>query len=217
MRKILTLTAFTALFVAPAAHAQTSSWPAPGPRTANYLTGSVTMDQGETLTFYNFDALAHDVTARDKGSDGKALFVTPLISAGESAEVEDAKFLTTGAYGFFCSIHPNMVGTLNVTSAGTPAPRPGPGNPAPADTTSPTVTVKVKSAGIAKVRRARTLAVEVSVDEAASIALTAKKGKATIATGAVKLTGAGKRQRDAEADRRRAQGAQAARPARPSR
>jgi plastocyanin len=192
MRRILTLAAFMALLVAPVAHAQVVA--GPGSATTGYLTSSVTIDQGEPLTFYNFDPIQHDVTASQKGSDGKPLFASDLIGAGDSADVVGTKFLTTGSYGFFCSIHPNMVGTLTVSSAGTPAPKPGPGNPLPPDTTRPTVTLKIKSAGIAKVRRARKLAVEVSVDEAASVALKAKSGKTTIATGSVKLTGAGRRQ-----------------------
>ena len=85
-----------------------------------------------------------------------------------------------------------MVGTLTVTSAGTPAPRPGPGT-AP-DTKRPGVKVKVRSGGIAKVRRSGKLLVEVSVDEGAAVTLKAKAGRTTIATGRVTdLTGAGTR------------------------
>jgi plastocyanin len=194
MRKILTLAAPLALVIAPAAHAQTAIVAGPGAASTSYLTPSVTMDQGEALTFYSFDAQAHDVTAKDKGADGKPLFMTPLIGAGDEAMVEGSQYLTAGSYDFFCSIHPNMEGTLTVTSAGMPKPRPSPGNPLPPDTTRPKVTLKVKSAGIAKVRRTRKLAVEVSVDEAAKVEMKATRGKTTIATGAVNLTGAGKRQ-----------------------
>lgn len=191
MRHVTTLAAALTLFAAPVARAENI---VAGPNTT-YLTTSVTIDQGEALTFYSFDVPNHDVTATDKDGDGKALFYTPLIGAGESAFVENSQYLTTGTYGFFCSIHANMQGTLTVTGSGTPAPRPGPGTPP--DAQKPGVKVKVRSGGVAGVRRSGKLLVEVSVDEAAKVTMKAvarlSGRKVTIATGGVDLTGAGTR------------------------
>src|SRR6476620_1973661 len=118
-----------------------------------FATTSVTIDQGDKVTFTNNDTVIHDVTARGKGSDGKPLFDSDTTSTGQSKPVKGAEHLTTGDYDFFCSIHPNMTGTLHVTSAGTPAQRPGTGTttaPPPSsggggggDTTAPAVTFKM--------------------------------------------------------------------------
>jgi plastocyanin len=192
MRIALTLAAALALVAAPAARAENI---VAGPN-STYLTTSPAMDQGEALTFYSFDVPNHDVTARDKGPDGQPLFATPLIGFGDTAAVEGSQYLTTGQYEFFCSIHANMVGTLTVTGAGTPATRPGAGGTA--DTTRPSVKVKVRSGNLRRVRRSGRLPIEVSVDEAAAVALTAKarigRRQVTIASGRITdLTGAGSR------------------------
>jgi plastocyanin len=162
-----------------------------------YLTSSATIDQGESLTFYNFDLAGHDVTATTKGPDARPLFATPIIGLFESASVEGAQYLTTGSYPFFCTIHSFMAGSLTVTSAGSPVPRPPQGTPPQTDTTRPTVRLKVRSASVRGVRRSRKLSVEVAVDEAAKVSLRARarfRGRTvTIATGALDLTGAGTR------------------------
>jgi plastocyanin len=192
MRFAFTLAVALLLLAAPVARAENI---VAGPN-STYLTTSPSMDQGEPLMFHSFDAPNHDVTAEQKGPDGKALFHTPLIGFGDSAFVEDSQYLTAGQYAFFCSIHANMRGTLTVTSAGTPATRPGPGTPA--DTQKPRVNVKVRSGGLRGVRRSGKLQVEVTVDEGAKVALkatTRSSGRTvTIATGQVNdLTGAGTR------------------------
>ncbi len=162
-----------------------------------YLTPSVTIDQGEPLTFYNFDLAGHDVAAATNGPDGRPLFATPTIGLFGSVSVEGAQYLTTGSYPFLCTIHPFMTGALTVTSAGTPVPRPTPATPPQTDATRPKVTLKVRSAKVGGVRRGRKLLVEVAVDEAAKVSLRATarfSGRnVTIATGALDFAGAGKR------------------------
>ena len=164
---------------------------------ARFTTPNPTMDQGEPLFFRNLDVQDHDVTARATGPDGRPLFGTPLIGQGERQFVEGSQYLTTGRYDFFCSIHPNMTGTLTVTSAGTPATRRAPGAPAPADNAAPSVRLKVRSGRLGRVRRSRKLQVEVTVNEAAKVALraVARVGgrNVTIARGEVELPGAGTR------------------------
>ena len=117
---VLALVGCSALMAVPAAHAQVYAGP---PNT--YITPDVSIDQGETATFVNADAVEHDVVARKKGPDAKPLFRSELIGFSESAPVEGTQYLVSGSYPFFCSLHPQMEGTLTVTEAGKPEPRPG--------------------------------------------------------------------------------------------
>jgi plastocyanin len=165
-----------------------------------YTSTSVTIAQGERLTFQNLDISDHDVTADTRGPDGKPLFGTPLIGTGEESFVEGSQYLTAGHYPYVCSIHANMVGTLHVTDAGTPVPRPGGGGGgggAAADKSAPKVKVKLLSTRSSRVRRGGRLVAQVSVNEAAKVALTAKarskRKLVTIAEGAAELTTAGTR------------------------
>ncbi len=167
-----------------------------------FYTGSVSIDQGEKVTFTNLDSVEHDVTAATKGADGKPLFNSPLEGPGGSGGVAGTEFLTTGSYDFSCSIHPFMHGTIQVTAAGTPKPRPGSGGgsgsqPAPAgpagDTRKPSLKLKVLDASLAKVRKRRALALRVTSDEAVTVGLTARSGKTRLAATTVRLTKAGSR------------------------
>jgi plastocyanin len=180
---------FTALLLAPAAQADERIQAGPSIR---YTTPNVTMDQGERLTFQNLDVASHDVVASPRGADGKPLFRTPIIGNGEEAFVEGSQYLTTGSYGFFCSVHPQMTGTLNVTSAGTPVPRPAPGT-RPPDRTAPRVSVKLGRTNARRARRSRRLPVVVTVNEAARVALRARARGVTVARGGLRLPAAGKR------------------------
>jgi plastocyanin len=80
-------------------------------------------DQGVVVQFQDAGG-THNVTARQTGPDGKALFRSATISGG-TAGVDGSQYLTTGDYQFFCSVHPTtMSGTLHVTGAGTALARP---------------------------------------------------------------------------------------------
>jgi plastocyanin len=89
-----------------------------------FTTPTLTIAQGETVTFQNNDLEIHDVSALDSGPDGKPLFSSATIGPTQHAPVDGTVYLTTGRYAFNCTIHPYMRGTLVVTSAGTPQPRP---------------------------------------------------------------------------------------------
>jgi hypothetical protein len=130
------------------------------------------------------------VTADQEGGDGKALFASEAIEGGKSAPVNGVEFLTTGDYGFHCSVHPFMKGTLHVTSNGTPKPR-TPDNPAPnpADTTPPAAKVAILDSRISAVLEHRGLRVQVRTDEPARFKLTAKSGKTRVALGTVASKG----------------------------
>jgi plastocyanin len=86
----------------------------------SYGKASFTIDRGTVATFQNLDpgAAQHDVTAVDFGSDGKPLFSSAAINAGQTP-VNGTQFLTAGTYRFFCTIHPTqMAGELVVTGSG---------------------------------------------------------------------------------------------------
>jgi plastocyanin len=80
-------------------------------------------DQGVVVQFQDLGG-THNVTAKQTGPDGGALFRSPTISGGTTG-VQGTQYLTPGNYAFFCTVHPTtMNGTLQVTGAGTAQPRP---------------------------------------------------------------------------------------------
>lgn len=117
-----------------------------------YTTPNVTIAQGEKLTFKNEDTLVHDVMSGQDLS-GKPLFQSPLVDPGGEAVVEGAQYLTTGSYPFYCSLHPDMTGTLTVSGEGTPVPRPGAGGGA---------AISASAAKLSAVRKSRRLRVRVT-------------------------------------------------------
>ena len=150
-----------------------------------YLTSEVTIDQGERVTFTNTDAAEHDVLARDPGPDGKPLFRSELVGAGRTVPVDGAEYLTTGSYAFFCSLHPQMEGTINVTSAGTPVPRPS--EPSPEPGTGPSLTLRVLDKRVAAVKRRGALRVRVTTGGPASVRMTARAKGSAFAKGTTKF------------------------------
>src|SRR3954470_12593374 len=131
-----------------------------------------TMDQGEKLTFHNGDTVTHDVTATQKGSDGKPLFSSGSVDAGKSAPVDGSQYLTEGHYEFICSIHPNMKAMLHVTGNGTPAQRPGSSGASAQsvkDTKAPDFGLRLVSRGVRIARLRHALVVRITLDESAHV------------------------------------------------
>ena len=162
-----------------------------GPVPNTFATKDVTIDQGQSITFQNSDNTAfHDVTADKNGSDGNALFASETIQGGKTSPVKNVEYLTTGDYGFHCSVHPFMTGTIHVTSNGTPKPR-TPDNPAPnpADTTPPDASVVILDSRISGVLEHKGVRVRIQTDEPARFQLTATSGKTKVATGTVTSKG----------------------------
>src|SRR4051812_11470449 len=143
-----------------------------------FTTTDITMDQGEKLTFHNGDTVSHDVTATQKGPDGKPLFRTPNVDAGKTATVDGAQYLTTGHYEYICSIHPNMKGNVHVSANGTPVKRPGSSGSSTSpsnvnDKTAPDVAVRIASRRLRVIRRSHSLSVVVNLSEPAHVVLRA--------------------------------------------
>jgi plastocyanin len=85
-----------------------------------FTPGTVTVAVGDTVTWQNDDTNGHTAT-----SDGN--FDTGAIAPGADAAVT---FDTAGTFGYICTIHPNMTGTV-VVEAGSDA---AGLTPAPTDT-----------------------------------------------------------------------------------
>jgi plastocyanin len=86
----------------------------PGAASTGYATPAVIAFSGGGLDFTNLDVVQHDVTADQHGPDGRPLFQSKLIGLGEAAPVAGVQKLPPGSYGFFCTVHPGMRGTLVV-------------------------------------------------------------------------------------------------------
>jgi plastocyanin len=123
-------------------------------------------DQGDVVQFQNLGG-SHNVTARQNGPDGKALFRSPTISSG-FASVDGTQYLSSGTYTFFCTVHPTtMQATLQVSTNGTPQARP-----------SARLTLRTKS--ISKALKKGLLVGVNASTKVDGVGLVAKIGKSTI-------------------------------------
>ena len=152
-----------------------------------YSNPNVTIDQGEPLTFRNTDFAMHDVTSETAG-----LFASETIGQNATSYVEGSQYLTTGSYNFYCSVHPQMKGTITVNSAGTPAPRPGAGGSAP-DTTPPGLSFAPLPARAAALRKRKPLRFDVGMNEAGELAVNVFLRKLKAGRVVAKFDAAGKR------------------------
>jgi plastocyanin len=76
-----------------------------------YLETALTVpaDTPFTIAFDNRDTVPHDIVIKDGG--GATVFQGEVIT-GPAVVVYDVPALPAGAYGFVCSIHPNMTGSI---------------------------------------------------------------------------------------------------------
>lgn len=87
----------------------------PGAASSTYATPVMVTQVGGPLSFTNLDLPQHDVTADDLGTDGRPLFGTPLIGIAQTVPVEGLEQVQAGkTYGFYCTLHPGMRGSLIV-------------------------------------------------------------------------------------------------------
>ena len=70
---------------------------------------TLTMPVGTKVEWHNQDGVQHSVT-----SDIKGLFDSGVLNPGKKF---DFTFKTPGSYGYHCSIHPGMQGTITVTGS----------------------------------------------------------------------------------------------------
>jgi plastocyanin len=87
----------------------------PGATSAGYATPVMATQVGGPLSFVNLDPVQHDVSSDAKEPDGRPLFSSKLSGLGEVSPVQGLDKVQSGqTYGFYCSIHPGMRGTLVV-------------------------------------------------------------------------------------------------------
>ena len=102
---------------------------------------SVTIAEGESVTWTNKDSVAHTATA-DDGSFDTSPTCDSSHTEDESCLKPDAPFFVTfsspGTYAYHCKIHPTMHGTVIVTSTTTEPPTTEPPTTEPPATTTAT-------------------------------------------------------------------------------
>ena len=75
---------------------------------------STAADTPFQIQFDNQDAsIPHDVAIHEGSQSGAEVFRGDVIT-GPAQTTYDVPALKAGAYAFFCTIHPNMAGTLTV-------------------------------------------------------------------------------------------------------
>ncbi|HEX7166140.1 MAG TPA: plastocyanin/azurin family copper-binding protein [Acidimicrobiales bacterium] len=86
--------------------------------TANfrYLPGEVIVIEGGSVTLANLEHASHDVTADETTATGAPIFASQSIGQG-TTPVVGVEDLDPGVYTFFCTVHPSMLGLLNVQEA----------------------------------------------------------------------------------------------------
>lgn len=77
----------------------------------DYRPPTITVAKGSTLTWSNTGALPHTVTDRADGFD------SGIVMPGD---VYRRTFTSAGSFDYFCTIHPEMTGTVVVTESGVP-------------------------------------------------------------------------------------------------
>jgi polyvinyl alcohol dehydrogenase (cytochrome) len=80
----------------------------PGAQSYGYLTPTVTISKGGSVSYTNYDAVRHNVASPD------GLFRSELADTNSTVPVAGVEDLEPGDYPFICQPHPNMKGTLTV-------------------------------------------------------------------------------------------------------
>jgi plastocyanin len=75
----------------------------------SYSPNPVEVKVGETVTWINDDSGRHTVTSKDDG-----IFDSGIMGKGQSFSYT---FDKAGEYPYYCTLHPNMVGTVVVTES----------------------------------------------------------------------------------------------------
>jgi plastocyanin len=79
----------------------------------SYIPNLIEIKVGDTLTWRNDDSFPHAVTSSSSSSDNNSIttFDSGVLMGGETLSFT---FDMEGEYPYFCTLHPNMVGTVVV-------------------------------------------------------------------------------------------------------
>jgi plastocyanin len=99
-----------ASFAAPTSHAAAAAPAGPTVTIDNFVFGpaALTVEVGTTVTWVNHDDVPHTVVADDRSFKSKVI---------DSDETFAFTFTRPGQYGYFCSLHPHMLGKVVVKAA----------------------------------------------------------------------------------------------------
>jgi nitrite reductase (NO-forming) len=80
-----------------------------------YSPNPIKIKAGNTITWINNDSTIHTVSSgKPNAPDAGQLFDSGLTSLITPSKSYSHKFTTPGEYSYFCKLHPNMVGTIEV-------------------------------------------------------------------------------------------------------
>ncbi|MBW8818727.1 cupredoxin family copper-binding protein [Streptomyces sp. NPDC102476] len=96
---------------------------------------SLSVPAGSTVTWTNYDTAPHDV----KTTSGPLSIHSPMLNKGQSWSFT---FTTAGAYGYVCTVHPDMTAGITVRAA---APAPTPAAPTQHEHTQPSTSQRQHS------------------------------------------------------------------------
>ncbi|HVE98825.1 MAG TPA: cupredoxin domain-containing protein [Mycobacteriales bacterium] len=82
-----------------------------------FVPEQITIAPGDSLNLVNADVAPHNLVSK-QSRRGVLLFTSATASTGGQVPVRGVEKLAPGAYPFFCSIHPTMLGTLMVARGG---------------------------------------------------------------------------------------------------
>jgi glucose/arabinose dehydrogenase len=82
-----------------------------------YAPADLSIARGDTVDYVNLDPVPHNITSERGTATGELLFASDTINAGERAAVRGVDKLKPGTYGYFCTLHEQMRGTITVTDA----------------------------------------------------------------------------------------------------
>ncbi len=123
----------------------------PGGFASSYSPKSTTIEQGSVIKVVNKDTMTHTVTSVAVDSEGDPLFDL-VVAARQTDTLVVPATLAAGKYPFYCTIHPNMRGTLVVTGEGGGVPEPPEFEQAlriPEVLTGRNITIKMRRAKVA--------------------------------------------------------------------
>lgn len=87
-----------------------------------YLPTDLTIARGDTVDLLNVDPVPHNITSDGSTRSGALLFSSDNADAGERVTVRGVDKLAPGRYGYFCTLHEDMRGSILVTEGGGPLP-----------------------------------------------------------------------------------------------
>ena len=79
---------------------------------STFVPGTINATQGSTIEWVNEDGYSHTVTTFNS-----SVIYSPVIPPGGSFNYTIPKSVLPGTYYYFCSVHPFMIGLINVLPA----------------------------------------------------------------------------------------------------